>query len=160
MGFALRFQLRDARDSDFPFAETLYLGTMEPLLSELGDWDQDKFRRRIRAQFKVRESQIIIVDGQDVGFIQVIETDADLELAQLHLVDGYRCQGIGTKIVADLVARAERDGKTNSLSVPRNNRAIALYKRFGFKVNRDDGESIIDMLRECDSASSPRLGAS
>ena len=32
MGHARRFLLRDARESDFPFAEALYLGTMEPLL--------------------------------------------------------------------------------------------------------------------------------
>jgi ribosomal protein S18 acetylase RimI-like enzyme len=157
MGYARRFQLRDARDSDFPFVEALYLGTMEPLLSELGDWDRDKFRRRIRAQFKVWESPVITVYGQDVGFIQVIETDADLELAQLHLVDGYRDQGIGTQIVTDLVARAERDGKTISLSAPRNNRAIALYEGFGFKISRDDGGSIIDMIREPRPAGSPRL---
>jgi ribosomal protein S18 acetylase RimI-like enzyme len=148
-----RFQLRDARDSDFPFAEALYLGTMEPLLSELGDWDRDKFCKRIRALFKAPESQVITADGRDIGFMQVIVTKTDFNIAQLHLVDGYRDQGIGAQIVTDLVARAERDGKTISLSVPRNNRAIALYKRFGFRINRDDGESIIDMLRERDSAS-------
>ena len=148
MGHARRFQLRDARDSDFPFAEALYLGTMEPLLSELGDWDRGKFSKRIRTHFKAQECQMITVDGQDIGFMQVIETDVDLNIAQIHLVDGYRDQGIGTQIVTDLVARAEQDGKTISLSAPRNNRAIALYKRFGFKISRDDGESIIDMLRE------------
>ena len=43
MDHARRFLLRDARDSDFPFAEALYLGTMEPLLSELGDWANSSF---------------------------------------------------------------------------------------------------------------------
>ena len=160
MGHVRRFQLRDAEDSDFFFAETLYLGTMEPLLSELGDWDQDKFRKRIQALFKARESQVITVDGRDIGFMQVIVTKTDFNIAQLHLIDGYRDQGIGTQIVADLIARAERDGKTISLSVPRNNRAIALYERLSFKTSRDDGESIIEMLRERDSASSPRFDGS
>ena len=64
MGHARRFQLRDARDSDFPFAEALYLGTMEPLLSELGDWDRGKFSKRIRTHFKAQECQMITVDGQ------------------------------------------------------------------------------------------------
>lgn len=160
MGHARRFQLRDARDSDFFFAETLYLGTMEPLLSELGDWDQDKFRRQFREQFKARESQVITVDGRDIGFMQVVVAKTDFNIAQLHIVDGYRDQGIGTQIVADLVARAERDGKAISLSVPRNNPAIALYDRLGFRISRDDGGSIIDMLRERDSASSPRIDES
>ncbi len=148
MSHARRFQLRDARDSDFSFAEALYLGTMEPLLSELGDWDRGNFQKRIRKNFKAQECLVIVVDGQDIGFMQVIETDIDLNIAQIHLVDGYRGLGIGTQIVNDLVARAERDGKTISLSAPRNNPAIALYQRLGFKISRDDGESIIDMLRE------------
>jgi len=157
MGNARRFQLRDARDSDFPFAEALYLGTMEPLLSALGDWDQGKYRRRIRRLFKAQESHVITVDGREVGFMQVIETDEDINIVQLHLAEGYRGLGIGTQIATDLVARAERDRKTLSLSAPRNNRAISLYERFGFKVSRDDGESIIDMIRECGSAGSPKL---
>jgi ribosomal protein S18 acetylase RimI-like enzyme len=157
MGHARRFQLRDARDGDFPFAEALYLGTMERLLSELGDWDRDKFRKRIRRAFNARECQVIIVDGRDIGFMQVIEMADDLNIAQLHLAEGYRGLGIGTQIAFDLIARAERDGKTISLSVPRNNPAIALYKRLGFRISRDDGESIIDMLRGHDPAKPPRL---
>ena len=157
MGHARRFLLRDARDSDFPFAEALYLGTMEPLLSELGDWDRGKFRKRIRTHFKAQECQVIIVDGRDIGFMQVIETDVDLNIAQIHLIDGYRSLGIGTQIVTDLVARAERNGKTISLSAPRNNRAIALYKRFGLTIVHDDGRSIIDMIRAPRSVGSPKL---
>ncbi len=160
MGHARRFQLRNARDSDFPFAEALYLGTMEPLLSELGDWNRGKYRRRIRKSFKPPECQVITIDGRDIGFMQVIKTDDDINIAQLHLAEGYRGHGIGTQIVTDLIGRAERDGKTMSLSAPRNNPAIALYKRFGFMISRDNGESIIDMLRECGSASSPSLDGS
>jgi ribosomal protein S18 acetylase RimI-like enzyme len=156
MVHARRFKLRDARESDFSFAEALYLGTMEPLLSELGDWDRDKFRKRIRGSFKASESQVITIDGRDIGFMQVIETDGDLNFAQLHLVDDYRGQGIGTEIFTDLVTRAERDGKTISLSVPRNNPAIALYKRLGFKISHDDGASIIDMIHKPRPAGSPR----
>lgn len=160
MGHARRFQFRDAQDSDFQFAETLYLGTMEPLLSELGDWDRGKYRKRIRKLFKSGESQVITIDGRDVGFIQVIETDGDINIAQLHLAEGHRSLGVGTQIVSDLVGRAERDGKTISLSAPRNNPAIALYKRFGFKISRDNGESIIDMLRDCNAAGSERTEGS
>ena len=148
MNHARHFRLREARDHDFPFAEALYLGTMEPLLSQLGDWDREKFSERFRLQFKARECQVIVVDGRDIGFVHVTESNADLKLAQIHIIDEYRGAGIGTNIVADLVARAERGGQTVSLSAPRNNRAIRLYERLGFKIVRDNGESIIDMRRE------------
>ncbi len=144
-----RFRFRDARASDFSLAEALYLGTMEPLLSELGDWDPGRYRERIRALFNPQESRVITVDSRDIGFMQVTETADDLNIAQLHLAEGYRGLGIGTLIVADLIDRADRQGKSLSLSAPRNNRAIALYRRLGFRISRDDGGSIIDMRRDC-----------
>ena len=90
----------------------------------------------------------------------VIETDSVLNIAQLHIANGYRSLGIGTQIVTDLIARAERVDKMISLSAPRNNPAIALYERLGFKISRDEGESIIDMLLERDSAGSTRFDGS
>lgn len=140
------FELRSAKNSDLAFAEEMYIETMEPLLTALGDWNEDQFRQRITRQLRVEESQIIMVDGRDIGFMQVIETDTDINLAQLHLQKGYRRNGIGTRLVSDLLARAARGNKTASLSAPRNNAAIALYKRLGYAVSRDDGSSIIDML--------------
>ncbi len=119
---------------------------MEPLLSALDDWDEDTFRMRIRRIFKPEESHIIIVNGREIGVIQIIETENDINLAQIHLLEGYRGNGIGSALVADLLERAARGQKTASLSAPRNNRAIALYERFGYRISKDDGSSIIDML--------------
>jgi len=153
---ARHFRFRDARESDFSFAEALYLGTMEALLLPLGDWDLEKFRARFKAQYKIAECRVIVADGRDIGFVQVAETETERNIAQLHLADGYRGIGIGSKIAKDLIAGSERDGKTISLSTPRNNKAIALYKRLGFKISQDDGESIISMARIPGSAGSPK----
>lgn len=125
---------------------------MEPLLSALDDWDEDKFRERIRRIFKPEQSHIIIVGDREIGVIQIIETETDVNLAQIHLLEGYRGNGIGTTLVAELLARAARGNKTASLSAPRNNRAIALYERFGYRISKDDGGSIIDMLHPGPSA--------
>lgn len=152
MNHRTQFRLRDARDTDYAFAKALYLETMETLLSELGAWDRIEFTGRIRRSFKPDEIQIIVYENNDIGFIHLIETSSDINIAQLHLADGYRGLGIGTKIIVKLVDRAEFEGKTLSLSAPRNNAAIRLYKRLGFKVSRDGGASIIDMSRDLGSS--------
>jgi ribosomal protein S18 acetylase RimI-like enzyme len=152
MSISRRFKLRDAEHADYHLVEKLYLDTMQPLLSELDAWDRDEFRERIRQSFNPDETRIVVLDGRDIGFFHVIETDADIKIAQLHLVDGYRGQGIGTKLILELISRAKRFGKTVSLSAPRNNPAIALYERLGFRTQRDDGDPIIDMVRPPESA--------
>ena len=157
MGVEYSFQLRDAQDNDLAFAQRLYIGTMEPLLKALGAWDCACFTRRIRTSYKADESRIILVDGQQVGWIQITASDNDLNLAQIHLIDAVRGGGIGTRLVRDLLDRATREGKTVSLSTPRNNPAIALYERLGFEVAGDPAETIVHMLwRRSDRATVAR----
>jgi ribosomal protein S18 acetylase RimI-like enzyme len=43
-------------------------------------------------------------------------------------------RGIGTAIVRGLCDRADREGKTLSLEVMKNNRVRLLYERLGFRV--------------------------
>lgn len=145
------YHFRSAGTRDLAFAETLYLATMEPLLSALGAWDRQIFRDRIRASFSLSEIRVITSDGRDIGFIHLIETASDLNIAQLHLIEDCRGHGIGSRILTDLIARASHDGRSVSLSVPRNNRARGLYRRLGFVVSRDDGDPIIDMRRAPDT---------
>ena len=147
----ISFSLRPATVHDLDFAEALYIGTMEPLLSVLGDWDEAEFRRRIRRSFIPEQSHIIICDNREIGVIQVIEAENDFNLAQIHLVEEFRDRGTGTALVRGLLDRAESVGKTVSLSAPRNNRAISLYKRLGFSIVEDDGGSIINMLYKAPS---------
>jgi ribosomal protein S18 acetylase RimI-like enzyme len=142
------YTLRAAENSDFAFARKLYLATMKTLLSQLGAWDREEFEKRIRVSFRPDEFQIIVHGNEDIGFLHLIETDTDIMIAQIHLIRPYRRRGIGTKILMEIIGRADADHKTMSLSAPRNNPAIHLYERLGFKISRDTGEAIIDMLRD------------
>jgi ribosomal protein S18 acetylase RimI-like enzyme len=142
----IAFHLRPAKPGDLEFAERLYLATMEPLMTALGEWNAGTFRGRFRAAFKAEDVRIIRVDGEDAGFIQVKNTDTDLNLAQIHLVESARNRGIGSKLIQALLTRARRERKTLSLSCPRNNPAIALYERLGFRIVKDNASNIVGML--------------
>jgi len=146
MSSEIPFTLRPATIDDFPLAERLYLETMEPLLSHIGHWDREEFVGRIKALFDPAAAKIIIVDGAPAGWLQLAEADGDINIVQLHLTAETRNRGIGTALLENVLNRARETGKTASLSSPRNNRAIELYKRLGFVVSRDDGGGIIDMI--------------
>ena len=129
-----KFDLRPARADDYGFAERLYLTTMTPLLGASGEWNETRLSGRLKRSFRLDEVQIITVNGTDVGWLQVSESDAALILSQVHIEREFRSRGIGTQLIRELMVRARGKEKYVSLSVVRGNPAVALYRRLGFKV--------------------------
>jgi ribosomal protein S18 acetylase RimI-like enzyme len=127
-----RYTLRPASAEDFFFARSLYMASMQPLLSALGAWDEAKSDASFRDFFKPNEIRMITVDGTDVGWIQVSETNGEVHLDQLHLIEEFRDRGIGTKLITATQAEARKKDKPLCLSFVKGNRAAALYERLGF----------------------------
>ena len=133
------FDLRPARMDDYGYAEGLYLATMKPLLTALGDYREAELAARLRRAFNPQKVRIITVDGTDVGWMQITVGQRNTALNQIHIEQPYRSQGIGTLLISELLERAERRRHAVLLSLPRNNRAISLYRRLGFRETGVDG---------------------
>lgn len=146
MNQGIPFGLRPARPDEFAFAEAIYINAMRPLMEQLGAWNEPMRRAAIRRSFKAADSQIITLDGRDIGWTQVTERDADYNLAQIQILPDYCGLGIGSCILRDLLDRALAQGRTVSLSAVRTNRAIGLYQRLGFWTIDPDASPIIDMV--------------
>ncbi len=134
--------LRDARPSDFGFAARLYRAGMRQRLVPLGLWDAARVAARFRRGFRVDESRIVRLRGLDIGWMQVSESPRGFHLSQLHLVDRFRNNGIGTGLIRSLQDRAQRAGKPIALNVIRGNPAAVLYRRLGFRVIRKGEEKV------------------
>jgi ribosomal protein S18 acetylase RimI-like enzyme len=132
------FDLRPARQCDYPYTEKLYAQTMKPLLSRLDAWDEADVLARFRSEYRVKEVRIITVGGRDVGFIHVDENHGAIRLLQIHIEAPYRSRGIGTKLIKDLLHEARAETKPVSLSVVKHNPAQTLYERLGLKVIGQD----------------------
>jgi ribosomal protein S18 acetylase RimI-like enzyme len=132
------FDLRPARERDYPYTERLYAQTMKPLLSRLDAWDEADVLARFRGDYRANEVRIITVGGRDVGFIHVDENHAAIRLVQIHIEAPYRSRGIGTMLIKDLLHDARAKTKRVSLSVVKHNPAQTLYERLGFKVIGED----------------------
>lgn len=140
------FTLRQARPDEFGFAEAIYINAMRPLMEQLDAWNEPLRRAAIRRSFKAADSQIIALEGRDIGWTQVTERDADYNLAQIQILPECCGLGIGTRIIRDLLDKARAGGRTVSLSAVRTNRAIGLYQRLGFRIIDPDATPIIDMV--------------
>jgi ribosomal protein S18 acetylase RimI-like enzyme len=139
---SLQVNLRPATEQDYAFAERLYVETMRPLLRNLEAWDEVDVLGRFRGSFDVAQVQIIRVDGTDVGFMQTSETEAEINLDQIHLKKGYRSRGIGSRLIGDLLCTAAARNKDLSLAVVHGNRALALYQHLGFQIVGKDATKL------------------
>jgi ribosomal protein S18 acetylase RimI-like enzyme len=135
-------RLRAAKKSDYDFAKQLYFDTMLPLLTELDAWNEQRLTLRFKRAFKPEIGQIITLDGTDIGWLQVSESETEITLNQIHIIAELRSRGIGSRLIRELLADAKSKRKPVVLSVVRNNPALALYRRLGFRVVRRDAEKL------------------
>jgi GNAT superfamily N-acetyltransferase len=134
------FSTRPARPHDYFFAITLYLDGAKRHLSKIGRWDQVRLTIKFRHGYKWSQTQIICVGGKPIGWIQVAEFVGRLHLRQLHLVANFRRQGIGTRLINDLLKWADAVGKPVTLDVMHGNPAKSLYLRLGFRRSGRDAD--------------------
>ncbi len=135
-------KLQPAQATDAPYAEQMYVATMQPLLAKLNAWDEAYYIKRFRRAFRPEESFLVIADDARVGWLQVIERANDLNVGQIH-IERHACgRGYGSQILRDIQQRARQLGKTVSLAVVKGNRAINLYQRLDFKTTREDATRV------------------
>jgi ribosomal protein S18 acetylase RimI-like enzyme len=131
-------RLRPALPGDFGFCRALYFSCMRPLLEALGAWDEKKADKAFEEYFNPGEIRIVFVDGVEAGWIQVSQTDDEVHLDQIHLIEAVRGKRIGTQLMRETMAHARSVGKPVLLSLLRGNRAVSLYRRLGFKPDGSD----------------------
>jgi ribosomal protein S18 acetylase RimI-like enzyme len=69
----------------------------------------------------------------------VVQREAGLHLANLHLLPAYQSRGLGTAIIRDLQARATAAGLPLTTQALKVNPACAFYQRLGFRIMGDTG---------------------
>ncbi|HEV2665385.1 MAG TPA: GNAT family N-acetyltransferase [Blastocatellia bacterium] len=82
---------------------------------------------------------IRLLKGANKGYGYVDETTPELTIA---VMPAFRGRGIGTKLLARLMAEAKNRYQAVSLSVSADNPALRLYQRFGFRVVATSGNSL------------------
>ena len=77
---------------------------------------------------------MILKDGNPAGRLYVDRREAEIRVVDIAILPEYQRQGIGTHYLTQLIEEAKNMGKKLNLHVERNNPAMKLYQRLGFKV--------------------------
>jgi GNAT superfamily N-acetyltransferase len=147
------YTLRQATNNDYDFLYMLHRAALQDYVFQTwGRWEEEWQSARFRTNFDPSDYQIIVVDGNDVGEIILVEREADLYIASIEILPEYQGHGIGTAIIEDILARADRAGLPVGLQVLKVNPARRLYERLGFAMI---GETDTHYLMRRDAQGSP-----
>jgi ribosomal protein S18 acetylase RimI-like enzyme len=131
--------LRRPESGDYAFALGLYLETMKPYAAELMVWEDAKQTAGFATQWKPEDVRIVVVDGEDVGWLQIADRDSEIFLQQFFVRPSRQRSGIGSTVLAHLVASWEISRKPVVLTVLKNNPARRLYEKFDFVEIAEEG---------------------
>jgi hypothetical protein len=81
---------------------------------------------------------IVLADGRSVGAVLVQRSGVIWRLVDISLFAAYRNQGIGTRLIRDLLDHAAESDRSLQLQVARDNPAARLYERLGMRMVAED----------------------
>jgi GNAT superfamily N-acetyltransferase len=154
----MKITLRPIRGGDEPFLSALYASTRQEELAVTG-WDQAQIDEFLAMQFSAQhryylehlppsEFNVIEDDGDPIGRLYVGDWEEDVRLIDIALIPAHRGQGIGARLIRDVMQRAATLGKPVRLHVEQHNPARRLYERLGFVALEERGVNVFMEWRE------------
>ena len=133
-------ELRQANSNDFNFLYKLKKKTLKEYISKTWGWDEEWQKQYFSKNFKPDLIKIILKSEIEIGCISIIEEMNYYFLSVIEILPKYQNQGIGTKLMKDLLIKAKRDNKFVFLQVLKTNiKAQNLYNRLGFSIESETG---------------------
>jgi ribosomal protein S18 acetylase RimI-like enzyme len=148
--------LRPFRQDDQEFIFKLYVSTRLGEIAEFG-WSEAQQEAFLRMQFEARyrsyesaygkaEHHIVEQDGRPIGRVMVLWEKDFVLLVDIALLSEYRQQGIGGRLVCELIGQCNRRSVPLRLQVSKTNPALRLYERLGF-IRQAEDQMYIQMER-------------
>jgi ribosomal protein S18 acetylase RimI-like enzyme len=143
--------LRPIRDDDLGFLYLLYASTRAQEQALFGMSDE-QWHGFLRMQFDLQHAQymrnyqnpsfdIIMLGNSPVGRLYVDRCPGEIRIIDISLLPDYRGRGIGAGLMRKILGEGDDRGIPATLHVEKNNSALALYQRLGFRIEGDRGVS-------------------
>jgi ribosomal protein S18 acetylase RimI-like enzyme len=128
-------ELVPATASDKAWLERLRRDVYQDLFTAtFGGWDEERHIRHFTESWESGQISIIKIDGEPVGMIQIFEEPDALEIGEVQILPNRQNEGIGSRILKQIIERARNTGKFVKLSTGlKNEGAFRLYERLGFR---------------------------
>jgi ribosomal protein S18 acetylase RimI-like enzyme len=119
-------------DSEFVFAVTA--AALRDYIEKTWGWDEARARAIHSERFRPAATAIIEWKGEPIGWMVVQRGAEEIYLDEINLLPAYQGRGIGSWLIGQLLAEADRGAVPVRLQVLKVNPAKALYERLAFRV--------------------------
>ena len=123
-----------AEANDFEALVALRLESMRESLERVGRFDPERARERFRSGFSPEHTRHIEVGGERVGFFVVKPQATELLLDHLYVRPSYQGKGIGSAVLAQVFAEADRSGLPVRVGALRESESNGFYSERGFQL--------------------------
>ena len=129
------FGTRPAITGDLGLMFKCYTSTMRCHVESAWGWDLEFQRQGFTQNLDLESTEVIEVNGEFAGFVWLQQRSDGVMLRLICLEPRFQREGIGSKLLAALIARIQG----LRLKVFKMNPAVSLYRRLGFvQVAEDD----------------------
>jgi ribosomal protein S18 acetylase RimI-like enzyme len=136
--------LRSIKPGDEPFLREVYAASRQEELALTG-WAETQKEAFLRMQFDAQhhhyqthypgaDFSIVLEGDQPIGRLYVDRGTKEFRIIDIALLPAWRGQGLGTRLIEDILGEAGKAGKPVRIYVERFNRARSLYQRLGFQA--------------------------
>lgn len=139
-----QLSFRSITESDLPFLRKLYGTTRQEEMDLLHNWSREEKHDFLDQQFHAQHSfyqqsfpkaqfDLVSHRGIRIGRLYQEERIDEIRIIDIAIIPQYRNQGIGSKLIREIIDRAENINKCVRIHVEHNNRALHLYLNLGFQ---------------------------
>lgn len=125
---------RPATSSDTEFARTTHHAAYRDVVSrQFGAWDEALQDRLFEEQWMPDKFEIILCDGNPCGFLSIEDRPDHISVSEIVIAPQFQGRGIGSRLFNKEMQRGREAKSPLRLQVLRENRALELYRKLGFK---------------------------
>lgn len=129
---------RAATEADLPFVYDVHRQAFRAYVEQSWGWDESQQWDLFLAEYDPRLIEIVVYQGQDIGFLRLEDQGHFLFLDTIALLPAYQGQGLGRTLVRRVLQSAAERSLPVRLHVLRVNPARTLYEQLGFQVTGGD----------------------
>lgn len=133
-------------EADIPWLLQLRRTTMDAHFSASGaPASEAEHMQRLRKRFDCAE--VLLADGQPAGLLKVARDGECWEIVQIQLDPSLQGQGVGRRLLEQVIAEARAAQAQLTLHVLTANPARKLYEQLGFSIVATEGHEYRMLLR-------------
>jgi len=142
-------------DADLPLLARVYASTRTEELA-VAPWTDAQKAAFLDMQFRAQHADyqanyphadwlVVMRGSEEIGRLYLDRWPSRHCIIDIAFLPEHRRQGLGEKLLRDLMDEAAAAGKSMTIYVEKFNPAMRLYRRLGFKTEEDKG--VYDLMR-------------